>query len=123
MFMLNFLSITKSLADESRLRIIMALDGRELCVCQITKLLGLAPSTVSKHMAILTQARLVENRKDGRWRYYRLVGSEAASEVLDAIDWVRGHLSKADIIRQDADKLEKILALDPEVLCRLQRGS
>lgn len=121
--MLNFLSITKSLADESRLRIIMALDGRELCVCQITKLLGLAPSTVSKHMAILTQARLVENRKDGRWRYYRLVGSEAAPEVLDAIDWVRGHLSKADIIRQDADKLEKILALDPEVLCRLQRGS
>ena len=73
-------------------------------------------------MAILTQARLVENRKDGRWRYYRLVGDKAASEVSDAVAWVRGHLSKADIIRQDADKLEKILAIDPEVLCRLQSG-
>ncbi len=120
--MLNFLSITKSLADESRLRILMALDGRELCVCQITELLGLAPSTVSKHMAILTQARLVENRKDGRWRYYRLAGDEAASDVLDAIAWVRGYLSKADIIQKDVVKLEEILTLDPEVLCRIQSG-
>jgi len=121
--MFNFLSITKSLADESRLRILMALDGRELCVCQITELLGLAPSTVSKHMSVLTQARLVENRKDGRWRYYRLSGDEAESEVLDAIDWIRSHLSKTDIIQQDVVKLEKILALDPEVLCRTQSGS
>ncbi len=121
--MFNFLLITKSLADESRLRILMALDGRELCVCQITELLGLAPSTVSKHMSVLTQARLVENRKDGRWRYYSLSGDEAESEVLDAIDWVRNHLSKTAIIRQDVVKLEKILALDPEVLCRTQSGS
>jgi hypothetical protein len=64
----------------------------------------------------------VENRKDGRWRYYRLAGDEAAPEVLGAIAWVRGHLFKADIIRQDADKLEEILALDPEELCRAQSG-
>jgi len=122
-FMLNFLSITKSLADESRLRILMALDGRELCVCQITELLGLAPSTVSKHMAILAQARLVENRKDGRWRYYRQVGDKAPPEVREAISWVRRSLLTADGIRQDAVKLEKILAIDPEVLCRTQSGS
>jgi DNA-binding transcriptional ArsR family regulator len=121
--MLSFLSITKALADESRVRTLMALDGRELCVCQITELLGLAPSTVSKHMSILTQARLVENRKDGRWRYYRLAGDDAPDETRRAIDWVCGHLSKADVIRQDAVKLEKILALDPEVLCRMQSGS
>ena len=118
--MFNFLSITKSLADESRLRIVMALDGRELCVCQITELLSLAPSTVSKHMAILTQARLVANRKDGRWRYYRLAGDEATPEVLDAIAWVRDHLSKAKTIQADVIKLEDILAIDPEVLCQKQ---
>ena len=115
--------ITKVLSDENRVRTLLALDGRELFVCQITELLGLAPSTVSKHMATLTQARLVENRKDGRWRYYRLAGNEAASDVLDAIAWVRGYLSKADIIRQDVVKLGKILAVDPEVLCRTQSGS
>ncbi len=121
--MLNFLSITKALGDESRLRVIMALEGRELCVCQITELLGLAPSTVSKHMAILAQARLVENRKDGRWRYYRQAGDKAPSEVREAISWVRRSLLTADGIQQDAVKLEKILALDPEVLCRTQSGS
>ena len=121
--MFNFLSITKSLADESRLRIVMALDGRELCVCQITELLGLAPSTVSKHMAILTQARLVENRKDGRWRYYRLASDEATSEVLGVIAWVREHLSKTRTIKEDVIKLENILAIDPEVLCQKQSCS
>ncbi|UCD31213.1 MAG: hypothetical protein JSV38_10405, partial [Desulfobacterales bacterium] len=61
-----------------------------------------------------------ENRKDGRWRYYRLAGDEATAEVLDAIGWVRSYLPKTDIIRQDADKLEKILAIDPKALCRAQ---
>ena len=118
--MFSFLSITKSLADESRLRILMALDGKELCVCQITELLSLAPSTVSKHMAILTQARLVENRKDGRWRYYRLASDESTPEVLDAITWVHEHLSKTKTIQEDVIKLENILAIDPEVLCQKQ---
>ncbi|MFO7554025.1 MAG: metalloregulator ArsR/SmtB family transcription factor [Desulfobacterales bacterium] len=97
--MLNFLSITKSLADETRLRILMALDGRELCVCQITELLGLAPSTVSKHMQILTQARLVENRKDGRWRYYSLASDDAPEQARNAIAWVFSSVSNAPRIR------------------------
>jgi DNA-binding transcriptional ArsR family regulator len=71
-------------------------------------------------MAILTQARLVENRKDGRWRYYRLASDEAASEVLDAISWVHKHLSRTKTVQKDVIKLENILAIDPEVLCQKQ---
>ena len=70
--MFEFLNITKALAEENRLRILLALDGAELCVCQLVELLELAPSTVSKHMSVLRQARLVESRKDGRWMHYRL---------------------------------------------------
>jgi DNA-binding transcriptional ArsR family regulator len=73
--MRDFLVLVKGLADESRLRTICALKGRELCVCQITELLGLAPSTVSKHMSILHQARLVDSRKEGCWSCYRLPGA------------------------------------------------
>lgn len=65
--MFNFINITKALAEENRVRILLALEGRELCVCQIFELLDLAPSTVSKHLSILRQARLVEGRKEGRW--------------------------------------------------------
>ena len=70
--MLAFMNITKALADENRVRILAALKNRELCVCQIIDLLQLAPSTVSKHLSILRQARLLAVRKTGRWAYYRL---------------------------------------------------
>ena len=63
--MREFMNITKALADENRVRMLMALRGGELCVCQITELFGLAPSTMSKHLSMLFQAGLVESRKDG----------------------------------------------------------
>jgi len=63
------MNLTKALADESRVRAVLALRQGELCVCQITELFGFAPSTVSKHLSILFQANLVESRKDGRWIY------------------------------------------------------
>ena len=79
--MREFMRITKALADENRVRMLLMLKGGELCVCQITELFGLAPSTISKHLSILYQAGLAESRKDGRWIYFRLPdrrGSPAA---------------------------------------------
>lgn len=116
--MREFLSLTKALADENRLRVICALHGRELCVCQITEFLGLAPSTVSKHMSILHQARLVDSRKDGRWSYYRLAGDDAAKPVRVALAWAISALSGASRIREDAKALKRILKCHPEELCR-----
>ena len=56
------LAITKALSDANRVRVLMGLTTGELCVCQIIEMLSLAPSTVSKHMSVLRQARLVESR-------------------------------------------------------------
>ena len=70
--MQDVLDTFKALGDENRIRILLALQGGELCVCQIIELLGLAASTTSKHLSILRSARLVESRKDGRWMYYQL---------------------------------------------------
>ena len=67
--MRELLAITKALADESRVRALVALTRGELCVCQIAELLQLAPSTVSKHLSILRQGGLVEFEKRGRWIY------------------------------------------------------
>ena len=98
----------------------LALADGELCVCQIVELLRLAPSTVSKHMSILRQARLVDDRKDGRWVYYRLPGREAPKAVRDAVAWVRRHLAESPQIVRDAKELKRILRMDPEVLCKGQ---
>ena len=118
--MRDFLDITNALADESRLRILLALDGRQLCVCQITELLGLATSTVSKHLSILKQARLIESRKDGRWIYCRLARSEATPNARAALRWVRASLRDDARAADDARRLAAILEQDPEALCRRQ---
>ncbi len=114
------LEVTKALADGNRLRVLMALRGGELCVCQIVALLQLAPSTTSKHMAILRQARLVESRKEGRWMYYRLPDRKAPKAVKDAVAWVRHHLAEAPKIVKDEKELARILRRDPEEICRGQ---
>ena len=115
-----FMDVTKALADENRVRALMALQGRELCVCQIIELLALAPSTVSKHMSILKQARLVESRKQGRWAYYRLAEKEASPEAREALAWLRERLHKDSIVLADRKKLQTIVRTNLESLCRLQ---
>jgi DNA-binding transcriptional ArsR family regulator len=117
-----FMAITKALSDQNRVSIVLALEGRELCVCQIIQFLGLAPSTVSKHLAILKQARLIEDRKDGRWMYYRLADEDAPIEVREAIGWVCRSFadSTSPKIKKAAQRLQAILALDPKELCSQQ---
>lgn len=121
--MLEFLNITKALAEENRLRILLALEVEALCVCQIIELLELAPSTVSKHIYVLRQARLVEGRKDGRWMYYRLADESASTQVSEAIAWLKKSLSPSERIRADAKRLKAILKIDREVLCSRQTRS
>ena len=64
--------VAKALAHPSRLLILDALQQRETCVCELTELVGADQSTVSKHLAILKQAGLVEDRKEGANTYYRV---------------------------------------------------
>jgi len=115
----HLMSIVKALADENRIRALLALRGGELCVCQIIELLGLAPSTVSKHMSILKQAGLVEATKRGRWVYYRIPGEdEALDHALDFISLVRKSLSNDPVIRRDDLCLHTVLEIHPLDLCK-----
>ncbi len=63
----------KALADESRLLAASLLKRRgELCACEIQAATGLSHATVSHHMAILVESGVVEERRRGKWMYYRL---------------------------------------------------
>ncbi|GAB4196864.1 MAG: hypothetical protein Kow00105_10990 [Phycisphaeraceae bacterium] len=114
--MRDYLAITKALADETRVRALLSLVDGELCVCQIIQLLGLSPSTVSKHMTVLQQAGLVERRKEGRWAYYRLPGRGAAPEVRQAIRWTRDALREDPQITRDSQTLRALRKKDPQEL-------
>lgn len=118
--MKEFLDLTKALADENRIRLLLALRGGELCACQLTELIQLAPSTVSKHLFLLKNAGLVQARKEGRWIYFKLADAGAPLAVREAIDWVKKSLGKSERARMDASALTKILKQNPVELCKRQ---
>jgi ArsR family transcriptional regulator len=64
--------IAKAMAHPSRLLMLEAMEGKERCVCELTELVGADQSTVSKHLAVLKHAGLVEDRKEGVMVYYRV---------------------------------------------------
>jgi ArsR family transcriptional regulator len=116
----SLIAITRALSDENRVRALLALGDQEVCVCQLIELLQLAPSTVSKHMSILKQAKLVSGRKRGRWMYYRLPGRNAPDTVRQAIALVRQAASGDPCIRKDAERMTKILGTEKELICERQ---
>lgn len=63
--------VAKALAHPSRLLMLEAMQEKECCVCELTELVGADQSTVSKHLAVLKQAGLVSDRKDGVMTYYK----------------------------------------------------
>lgn len=116
--MREFMAIARALSDENRVRILMFLNGRELCVCRIIAVLRLAPSTVSKHLFILKAAYLIESRKQGKWIHYRLAGKTAPKTALDALDWARTSLRDDNQTAEDLKRLKTILKISPEKLCQ-----
>jgi len=63
----------KALADRTRLRCLMLLESEgELCVCELTHALGVVQPKISRHLALLREAGLVADRRQGLWVHYRL---------------------------------------------------
>jgi DNA-binding transcriptional ArsR family regulator len=119
--MQEMIDIAKALSDENRVRVLMMLSEGELCVCQIIEMLGLAPSTVSKHMHILRQAGLVKSSKQGRWMHYKLTGKNAPAYIKQALRWILSNLKNAPKIVEDRKKLVQMRKVDKEDLCKRQR--
>jgi len=112
------LNIAKALADGNRMRVIVALmENNELCVCQITEMLRLAVATVSRHMSVLQNARLVQSRKEGRWVFYRLEDSFPGSLRQCLMESLCG----SPEITADRQNLVTILSCEPDDLCRHQK--
>jgi ArsR family transcriptional regulator len=68
----NHRGLFSGLADPVRIRLLNLLAAGELCVCDLTAILGLPQSSVSRHLAYLRRARLVETEQKGKFAHYRL---------------------------------------------------
>ncbi len=70
--MKDFTKVMKALSDPNRVKIVKMLGNKVMCVCEMQAALGLAQSTVSKHLKVLEEAGLIDFYKDGLWVNYRL---------------------------------------------------
>jgi ArsR family transcriptional regulator len=98
--------LLKALADATRLRIVGLLQSGEVCVCDLHDSLKMSQPKVSRHLAYLRRAGVVEAEKRGLWVHYRLARqhSGAAQTLLDAACHAATHLPS---FKRDADRLER----------------
>ena len=109
--------VLKALAHPSRLRIVAMLASGELCVCQLTAVLGQAVSTVSAHLTELRRAGLVTEQKEGRFVSYRLVPGRETKALLQQVR----AMAAADVqLAADAALVRDLRAVGAEELCRVE---
>ncbi len=118
----DFILQAKAVSDETRVRILKLLEGRELCVCQLMDILRMGQSTVSKHLGILKTAGLVECRRDGTWTFYRLPDKLINTYNLDFLKLLSSCLVGDALILEDKKRLKESVRQDIKVLCKPVKG-
>lgn len=76
-----------AIGDSSRIKILLLLSKREMCVCEIESALGVPQPTASHHLGVLEQAGLVQRSKKERWVFYKAVDSPALDLVKGLVPW------------------------------------
>ncbi len=114
--MQRVLQLAKALSDETRLRVVRALQQGELCVCELCDTLDVTQSTLSTHLQIIRDAGLVTVRRKGKWNYYAL--EAGIVRLLDRFFTdAAPDLGSDKTLKADAAKLRKRLALRTDGQC------
>ena len=103
---LNLAGLFAALADNTRLRLLNLMAGREVCVCYFVEILGQGQPKISRHLAYLRNAGLVAARREGKWMHYRICPqSDAAATSILAT--VLDALGASPQMRADCAKLDR----------------
>ncbi len=98
----------KALSDTNRLRILKMLQTKPLCVCEMTEVLGLATSTVSKHLSILRDAGFILEEKDGKWVNYKINPRPSDNRIFSILTTLDFWIADDRIILSDKQKVQKV---------------
>ena len=80
-----------ALADKTRLRLLNLMREDEICVCFFVEVLSESQPKISRHLAYLRNAGIVESRRDGKWMHYKIVepkNKKAAQILRDTLNWL-----------------------------------
>jgi ArsR family transcriptional regulator len=111
--------VLKAAADPTRTRILKLLARNGLCVCQVQAVLGLAPSTVSKHLSLLESAGLVTNRRNGKWIEYTLAAEARNPYTRPVLALLDAGLDRDPVIAADRRRLRVVLRVPLDEICSL----
>lgn len=109
--MRDLVLLNAALADENRLRLLSLIQGGEICVCRLQGVLQTNQPKISRHLAYLRKAGLVEARRDGRWTHYRLKspGGKRGKILSETLKSLRGEPQ----IQKDLARLKQITGCPP----------
>src|SRR5215471_12059080 len=96
----------RALDDRTRLRLLNLIADREVCVCYFVEILGTNQPKISRHLAYLKRAGLVEARRDGKWMHYRLKKLEPGLQSI--LSETLRQLQKDPQIKKDAQRLNRV---------------
>ena len=94
----------KAVGDENRFRILMLLQERPLCVCELLEVLDIKGGTLSAHLKVLKNAGLINQKKDGRWIVYSI----SNNDIKEYLEKIEQDLEDNIVIQNDKIKIGKI---------------
>lgn len=105
-FMLDFATFFAALADPTRLRLLHLMKDGEICVCFLQGVLRTNQPKISRHLAYLRNAGLVEARQDGKWMHYSL--KKQGNDLLQILSDILKRVEKEPQVRKDIKRLKEI---------------
>ncbi|MGQ9723227.1 MAG: ArsR/SmtB family transcription factor [Candidatus Jordarchaeum sp.] len=83
----------KAIADPNRLKILKILAIREMCVCELNVALNISQGTISHHLKILQEAKLIKGRIKGKWNYYQVNGKHVEKFIQNSEQFLKKYYS------------------------------
>lgn len=102
--MRDITDLLKIISDATRLRILMLLKERELCVCQLMAVLGISQPLVSKNLSLLMRAGFLEDRREGKMIFYKIKTRAEKKQAL-LINMLSELLRDDDTLKGDIKSL------------------
>jgi ArsR family transcriptional regulator, arsenate/arsenite/antimonite-responsive transcriptional repressor len=110
--MKDIVKVFKALSDATRLRIVLVLAERDLCVCELVFILKMEQSRISHQLRILRDADLVEDVREGRWIIYRIPDAVRGTLRPFLEQLAGGKLAESRDVLRDLGELEVCLRED-----------
>ncbi len=107
----RFLNLFSLLSDKTRLRILLLLSGKELCVCDIFAALDMSQPRVSRQLALLKQAGVIRDRREGKWIHYSIDESSFEGCTMSILSMITRHMKNDKTLENDKTTLQKMAEL------------